>query len=286
MPKVDIFREAFFIIDENQLLTRVVSNVSGEFIFESTVVFIERTDLMCIGGLLNIEGVLVSQANNFRVSLLEKTYVSSSVTGALDIYATELPPAVMDIKDKVKVYLRIDGVLNDITSRVISLDISYSLDKYVGEMTAVFKDEFYYSEFVPMKYFGEPVFVVYADNVNIGEFLFESRTGSAEFGKSQVSVWGRTRPALLSPPYCGLLARSWNEDTTARTIVEDVLASFPGVTVLWNIMDYPILAGKVVADRTAPIEIIAMLAEPVGGRLTTNFNGDIVVDYRWKPVSL
>lgn len=290
---IHLYTDMFTVTDANTLLGKTFGSVAGELGVTKTRLFarnfITGTNLE---GSLGIRKRLFSNVQG-QVELRENTPVMSSVKGLLDIYDGTQPPTLRRVyapdfdqstgirQTGVQVYF--NGV--DISGKLTRAKVNYSISKYVGELNLTFTDWEMYSDLNPLDHWATMVFRVYADGQFVGDFFMEKRTSKANFKSTSLSVWGRSKPALLSTPFCIPVDTAWNEATTALSIVTEVMEGYD-VTLDWRIMDYDILGGKVTSDNRTPVEIVSDLASPIAGMLYTNFAGDLIVDYPWVELDL
>jgi hypothetical protein len=205
------------------------------------------------------------------------------------LWVTIFDPATSPVAGNSYTYqILLDDI--DVTAKVASCKITYGIDKYCGEVDITWAD---YTMFdlvdcsnITQNFMHERLTVYTSRNgepaVCQGTFFLEKRGTSATFDKIGLTSWGRTRPAVLSMPYSKPMTKTWDDDTTALAIATEIVAtaSLP-VTLSWEIMDYRVLGGNMIAEAEEPISIISKLAAPVGGILTSDKSGVLRVMYRY-----
>jgi hypothetical protein len=77
----------------------------------------------------------------------------------------------------------------------------------------------------------------------------------------------------FSPPYCDLIDYENTTPVTAREAVEAIL----GASVTWNTIDWPIPAGRIVAEQAVPIELAQQIVEVVGAVIEPDKSGALIV---------
>jgi hypothetical protein len=185
--------------------------------------------------------------------------------------------------------ITLDGV--DVTDLVESCNINYSLGSFCGEVDITWADYTLFTDLdisnTDLNYKQERLVVYTRLNSNEtptwmvqGRFFLEKRGTTVGASSIVPTSWGRTKPALLSLPYAKPLTKVWTTDTSAQAIVRSICRS-AGVSVVWEVTDYPILAGNLTADGTEPISLISQLAGVVGGVLTCGTDGTLYVKYRY-----
>ena len=175
----------------------------------------------------------------------------------------------------------------DVTGAILNCSISYSRDSFCGQVDITWKDWSLFSQLDPVDLssnYKRERFSVYVNDVLLGRFLNEKRDVAVSFEETNMTSWGRTRTAFLSSPYSipvTSLIKSWNVDTTAKAICEE-LAAMEAISLHWNIMDFKVRGGKMVMSSEYPIEGIIRLASSVGVIVTTSrFSPELIVRYKW-----
>lgn len=175
----------------------------------------------------------------------------------------------------------------NVTSKVKTCQVNYSLSQYTGECSIVWADPTMYTSLDPLTNMGAARLEVYTAFrglalVKQGTFMIEKRSVSIDNTKTYPTSWGRTLTAKLASPHALPITKSWDNDTKALTIALEVMQmSQPTITLLWQIADYTILGGNFVATSEEPISLIGRLAAPLGGIVTTNKLGNLVVRYQY-----
>jgi len=197
--------------------------------------------------------------------------------------------SVTRIAYEYRVFL--DDALIDVTSKIKSCTLSYGIDRYCAEVDITWADYTMYAQVdcsdIPLNYKKERITVFtrivgVTDWVPQGKFFLEKRSISVVSDSIELTSWGRNKPALLSAPYASPLSQRWDNDTTAKTIALDIIDGL--VPLSWEIMDYTILGGNVIAEKEQPIDVISRLAAPVGGIFSADKSGILRVIYRYKDI--
>lgn len=225
-------------------------------------------------------------------------------TAPLDVFKEfylNLLPDRQSVAASIEYKILLDGT--DVTDKVASCRITYSLDSYVGELDIDWADWTLYSQVdcsnLKNNYMIErvEVYTRVASNASPiwvlqGKFFLEKRSSSVVYNQTTLNSWGRSRPAVLSMPYAKPLTKVWVVDTTALSIADElcrydmsktppVLLTLP-VTLSWEVADYKVLGTNVDVESTEPIEVISTLASTVGGILTCTKEGTLRVMYRYE----
>lgn len=244
----------------------------------------------------NFYGTAIHIEHSFQQTFLFRRTLMNSITAnnyifinksARNSLLSETSLTTLSVETRIL----LDGL--DVTNKVASCTLSYSLNSFVGEVDITWADQSMYSQVdcsnIPKNYMIERVEVYTRLTTNQnpvwvcqGKFFLEKRGTTVSFGSVQLTSWGRNRPAVLSMPYAKPLSMTWLEDTTAKTIAEGLCATpaLP-VTLSWEIMNYKILASNLTVDGDDPVSVIATLAAAVGGILTSNRDGHLRVIYRY-----
>ncbi len=109
--------------------------------------------------------------------------------------------------------------------------------------------------------------------------LVDDKTRTEEFGSRRLEIEFRSPAGRLDEPLAPVITRTW-EDTTARAIAQE-LCDAAGVTLRWNICDWPVALFSV--EQRTPLQIIDSVSTEAAV-LVSDFDGALVVQYR-HPVS-
>ena len=226
--------------------------------------------------LMDIGSIMVNAQVSDRNPVYNSLRVNSTITDSAAITSRQ-------VITRYNIYF--DG--EDVTDKIQDCKISYSRDNYCGQIDITWKDWTIFPQLdcsdLTTNYRMER-FSVYINDVFFGNFYNEKRDVSVNFTDTSPTSWGRTRTALLSPPYATPitpLIKSWNEDEMASSICT-YLAGLYGITLQWNILDFNVRAGKFVMNGEYPIDGIRRLAASVGGILTTSrFSPVLIATYKW-----
>lgn len=244
----------------------------------------------------NFYGTAIHIEHSFQQTFLFRRTLMNSITDTNYIFVSKAarntllgPTSLTAINVETRILL--DGL--DVTDKIASCTVSYSLNSFVGEVDVAWADPSMYSQVdcsnIPKNYMIERLEVYTRLTTNEtpvwvcqGKFFLEKRGTSVSFGSTQLTSWGRNRPAVLSMPYAKPLSRTWSTDTTAKSIATE-LCSTPElpVTLSWEILDYKVLASNLTVDGDDPVSVISTLAATVGGILTSNRDGVLRVIYRY-----
>jgi len=112
----------------------------------------------------------------------------------------------------------------------------------------------------------EPVLVQISVNGYLFNVIVEAYTDSRKFGVSSVQITGRSRSALLGPPYAPLTTFTETSSKDASQLATDALAD-TGWTLIWNAPDWLVPGSTFTyADKT-PIEAVAQVVNSIGAVL-------------------
>lgn len=101
-------------------------------------------------------------------------------------------------------------------------------------------------------------------NGEVWTAVVESYGSRREFGASGVSISGRSRTALLAPPYAPLRTKVSDEERSVAQLVDEELAS-TGYTANYDTVDWLVPAAAWFYDGTAPLDAVSRLAAASGG---------------------
>lgn len=181
--------------------------------------------------------------------------------------------------------IKIDGV--SIHPYITDFDISLSEGDYVNSITINFNTEAW------------SLFTMCDPNVNFGQervsatinshefkFLVERRSTSLNSKEKTFAVWGRSKAATLDLPYSAPISDTadstnlWQAgDVLASVIVDDLLTG-TGITCSFNIDDFIVYGANFSIENQTPIQIINKVAAVPGGRVRSDQNGNLILDYK------
>lgn len=250
------------------------------------------------GSLLRIENDIAESVWLGRPgNLLKGIPVSVNINELNTFYVTKrifnsIHPPVGTTNVSIEYIVLLDG--ENVTDKVASCTISYSMDSYVGDLDITWADYSLYDR-IDCTNIGTSSFMVERiqvytrvasdDNpvwVSQGKFFLEKRGTTVAYDSIVPTSWGRTRAAVLSMPYSLPLTKVWEDDTSAKAIAQELCDNAPlPVTLSWEIMDFPVLGSNMDVEGTDAIDVISQLAGAVGGILTCNRNGDLKVIYKY-----
>jgi hypothetical protein len=99
-------------------------------------------------------------------------------------------------------------------------------------------------------------------------FAVDSLSRSSAFGKTGVSISGRSVTALIGAPYLRAVARNNPLDRTAQQLAGDALAD-SGVALDWGLTDWPVPAGAW-SHQGTPLDAVQAIAQAAGGYLQSH----------------
>lgn len=100
-------------------------------------------------------------------------------------------------------------------------------------------------------------------------FAVDSLSRSASFGKSGVSISGRSVTALIGAPYLRAITRNnTGQDRTAQQLALDAL-EFSGVDLDWGLTDWLVPAGAW-SHQGTPLDAVQTIAQAAGGYLQSH----------------
>lgn len=123
---------------------------------------------------------------------------------------------------------------------------------------------------------GGPVEVELEINSNVWRFLVEDYNIGEEFGKTTISVRGRSLTAYLGEVYAPTRSYVQGAGITARALAEDALtyAGVPtGYTIDWNLgglLGWELPAGAVSYSNLTPVQIVQLIATGGGGYVNSH----------------
>lgn len=108
-------------------------------------------------------------------------------------------------------------------------------------------------------------------------FLVDSRTVSrtADPPECVVNVYGRSPLVKYTSPRAPLVSKTWESDTPASSIAEELV---PGV--VWGVLDWNIPASIFGVEKVPPLEALVKLASAAGGVVESLPNGLVIVRYQ------
>lgn len=114
-------------------------------------------------------------------------------------------------------------------------------------------------------------------------FVLESRNRGRGFGSLEYTASGRSPTIALDSPRAAPVTKTWDRVTALGAAQE--LCAAAGVSLSWEVCDWTIPAGRLVADEQAPVEVLSALAAACGGVLQSSLAGALRVVYAY-PVSV
>ena len=226
---------------------------------------------------------------NFRFDILENTPVLMSRKWHFNIKETDA-----DFTAKsYEVQILLDG--DDVTQKVAQCSITYSVEKFCGEVSISWADWEIYDRVnvadMQKNYNAERVEVRSreagaADWTPLGRFFLEKRDVNETFKQIQPRSWGRSTTSKLADPYARPLNQIWESglEGAGYVMAQDVVRQIcedHGVELSWEITDYQILDGNLVAVDETPIRVIERVVKAMGGVVTTDKAGRLRATWRY-----
>ncbi len=114
--------------------------------------------------------------------------------------------------------------------------------------------------------------------VSQGKFYIEkpaySLTPSQKISRG---IWGRSETAKAGKPFAEKVTETWDANTTIQGIINEMV-DLVGLSVIFNIDDYPIYANTYSVDLKYPIEVISELCTFAGAFLSCDTAGNLVIE--------
>lgn len=259
--------------------------------------FIKTTDPAFNAFSINILQQSEEAEQEFIVSLREYTPVETYSRAIYNMLQDDgtIFGAIPSVHTEYEVMILFDG--DDITDKVSTCSISYSKDNFTGEINLTFADPSMYrrlnctniKENYRRERFEVRTRIKGASTWHVqGRFFLESRdTSLSHDGGLIPQAWGRTKTAKLSTPYARGISKAWVDLARlyyAKEIALEILADYPDIELVWNVMNYEIWPGRFDLDNVTPIDAIQQLASPLGAIVSTNKAGQLVVRYKWENI--
>lgn len=187
----------------------------------------------------------------------------------------------------IPINITIDGqsVIDDLDSCTFQMDDT----SYCWTINLSLKSKQFWTACDPNERVGIPrIKLIIGDTVY--SFLCEERSTSRE-KEFSMSVWGRTKQALLSRPYSQAAYAvsdeygsvfTWETSAVpASEVIQTIINEFCSysITVNWNVEDFLVYPGSLTVENSEPIAIISQLAEAVGAILVPQIDGSLNVEY-------
>jgi hypothetical protein len=184
--------------------------------------------------------------------------------------------------------IKIDGT--SLHEYIEAVNINMQEDNYVNEVSIDFnKDSWslYNTICDPATNRGTERIVITLNGVDY-KFLLEKRSSSMTNEGKVFSVWGRSKAALLDLPYAVPITDSedstnyWQSPIYARTASEIVnhLLAGTGISVQFLIDDFTVYSTNFSVANETPIQIINRLVGVPGGRVRSDVDGNLIIDYK------
>lgn len=174
----------------------------------------------------------------------------------------------------------------DITDKVSRLEITSRLDAYCRELSLEIADEDLYDTISFGVLPTEPTLDVQTridtDWVSQGLFFIEKPTYQVGIHATTTGLWGRSKTALLGPPFAVKINKTWETDTSFFLICTELCTA---VGLTWDaaysdIADFTIHGRTFQAELKYPVEVLKELLQLAYGEdanLTTDAAGHVCI---------
>lgn len=184
--------------------------------------------------------------------------------------------------------IKIDGT--SLHDYIQSVNINMQEDTYVNEVTIDFNQDGWYlfnTLCNPAINHGTERIVITINSVDY-KFLLEKRSTNITNTAKTFRVWGRSKAALLDLPYAIPItdtedsANYWQYPIASRMASQIIshLLTGTGITVQFLIDDFIVYSTNFSVENQTPIQIINRLAEVPGGRVRSDIDGNLIIDYK------
>lgn len=156
----------------------------------------------------------------------------------------------------------------DITSDIIEAVVSLSEGDYAWNASIILSDLAFYQllkrgDVVELNVQGE-----------IYSLIVESKSLSRNSPAGvSIRIEALSPSIFFRPPYTALIDYENGPGTTAKSAVEAIL----GVSVTWNVIDWPIPAGRISAEQAVPIDLARQIVGTIGAVLEPDKTGALIV---------
>jgi len=187
----------------------------------------------------------------------------------------------------IPINITIDG--QSAVDELVSCNIQMDEMSYCWTINLDLKSKLFWNACDPNERVGTPrIKVIIGDDVY--SFLCEERSTSRE-KEFSMSVWGRTKQALLARPYSQAAYAvsdeygsvfTWETSAVpASEVIQIVVNEFCpyAITVNWNVEDFLVYPGNLSVENRDPISVISQLAEAIGAVLVPQIDGSLNVEY-------
>jgi len=183
----------------------------------------------------------------------------------------------------------------DYTSKVKSVEININESDIYNQCTVSFEGLELFNTFDPDKYTNtldredNRIKITIDDTIEY-EFLLEQRKASETFESASFEIWGRSRTAILSEPYCATMDYTLDENKSLKDVITEIITdSGKSITVeydfpnsAYTIEDFTIMASAMSYEDAFPIDIIEDLVDTYGAIVRTNADGNLVIRDKYK----
>ena len=184
--------------------------------------------------------------------------------------------------------IKIDGT--SLHEYIDNVNINIQEDNYVNEVSINFnKDSWSLFNTLcnPKTNWGTERITITLNGTDYN-FLLEKRTSSMTNEGKVFSVWGRSKAALLDLPYAIPITDTedstnyWQSPIYARTAGEIVnhLLIGTGISAQFLIDDFTVYSTNFSVANQTPIQIINRLIQVPGGRVRSDIDGNLIIDYK------
>lgn len=196
-------------------------------------------------------------------------------------------PAITD----VKIYIND----MDYTSKIKNAEIDINESDIYNQCSISFKGLELFHVFDPDKYTNtldreDNRIKIVIDNTIEYEFLLEQRKASETFESADFEIWGRSKTAILSEPYCDTMDYTLDANKSLKDVIAEVISdSGKSISVVYDypnsadsIEDFTVMASAISYEDTFPIDIIEDLVDSYGAIVRTDADGNLVIRDKYK----
>jgi len=175
-----------------------------------------------------------------------------------------------------------DVLLDDVSikTQIGAFQVRESKGAYARELTLFAGDPDFYDlfDYTTIPLLRIEIKTKIADTwISQGKFFIE-RPGIFATPDSIMSpgVWGRSETAVAGPPFAAKVSKTWDQDTTLQDIITE-MADLCGLSVTFDIDNFPVFANSYAVDGMYPIDVISDLADLAGAHVGCTPAGVITI---------
>ena len=172
----------------------------------------------------------------------------------------------------------LDGI--SVKDQIESFSIRDTKGAYAREMSLVASDPAFYDQF---DYGSLPQLRIEIKIKNgqdwetQGKFYIEKPVIETQINsESSPGIWGRSETAKAGQPFSQKVTKAWTQDTTCYAIMTE-MADLCGLTIVYEMEDYPIFANSYAVSSAYPVDVITELARFAGGYTGSSPAGELVI---------